>query len=90
MCARFHSNAVRTEYVLIGGIAALGIFSLSAGFVSSKIVLLTLRALDGVASAMTIRSAMSLIFHIFPEQTEQSRALGVFEGSWAIGNGQCL
>ena len=90
MCAScgFDSKGVRTEFVFIGGVSVLGLFSLGAGFVSSKIPLFVLRALCGVAAAMTIPSAVTLIVHVFPEPTEQSRAIGIFGGSGAMASSE--
>jgi MFS family permease len=39
-----------------------------------------------LVGALTIPSSLSLIVHIFPEPSEQARALNVFGGAGAIGN----
>ena len=88
MHAKINSDTVLTEYAFIGGVGALGIFSLVAGFISSKTVLFILRALSGVAGAMSIPSAISLLIRIFPNPTERSCAIGVFGGSGAAGTGE--
>ena len=62
--------------------------SIGAGFVSSKIPLIVLRALSGIAASMTIPSALTLLVNVFTEPTEQARAIGVFGGCGAVGNGE--
>ncbi|TFY61732.1 hypothetical protein EVG20_g6946 [Dentipellis fragilis] len=74
------------EYAFIIGTASLGIISLGAGFLNSKIPLIVLRALYGIAGSLTIPSALALIVAVFPEPLEQSRAIGAFGGCAAIGN----
>ena len=37
---------------------------------------------------MTIPSALTLLVNVFPEPTEQARAIGVFGGCGAVGNGE--
>ncbi|EIN04998.1 MFS general substrate transporter, partial [Punctularia strigosozonata HHB-11173 SS5] len=64
----------------------LGFISIGAGFVRSKIVLIVLRALCGIAGSLTIPSALTLLVNVFVEPSEQARAIGVFGGCGAIGN----
>ncbi|EJD41438.1 hypothetical protein AURDEDRAFT_115503 [Auricularia subglabra TFB-10046 SS5] len=40
----------------------------------------------GVPAAMTIPSSLTLLVRLFPEEKEQSRAIGVFGASAALGN----
>ncbi|KAG8215712.1 major facilitator superfamily-domain-containing protein [Butyriboletus roseoflavus] len=60
--------------------AFLGVFALCAGFVNNKIAIIVLRALMGIASAMTIPSALTLLVHVYPDPLEQARAIGVLGG----------
>ncbi|KAH7905376.1 major facilitator superfamily domain-containing protein [Hygrophoropsis aurantiaca] len=80
------SDVYNPKTAFIGGVSALGLISLGAGFVQDKIVILTLRALMGIASALTIPAALTLIVKVFPEPLEQARAIGVFGGCGAIAN----
>ncbi|KAI0739621.1 MFS general substrate transporter [Daedaleopsis nitida] len=80
------SDVYNPKFAFIGGVAALGVLSIGAGFVTSKIPLIVLRALSGIAASMTIPSALTLLVNVFPEPTEQARAIGVFGGCGAIGN----
>jgi len=66
-----------------GGVAALGVISVGAGFAKDKIVIIVLRALSGIAAAMTIPSALALLVNVFVEPNEQARALGLFGGCGA-------
>ncbi|CDO68542.1 hypothetical protein BN946_scf184998.g39 [Trametes cinnabarina] len=68
------------------GVAVLGILSIGAGFVTSKIPLIVLRALSGIAASMTIPSALTLLVNVFTEPNEQARAIGIFGGCGAVGN----
>lgn len=92
---RVHRHSLITllpssEFAFIGGFAVLGIFSLGAGFAKDKIALIILRALSGVAASLTIPSALTLLVNVFPEPTEQARAIGVFGGCGAIGNSKYM
>ncbi|TFY76923.1 hypothetical protein EWM64_g7089 [Hericium alpestre] len=80
------SDVYSPKYAFITGVACLGLVCLCAGFCTTKIPVIVLRALSGIAGAMTIPSALSLIVTIFPSHLEQSRAFGAFGGCGAIGN----
>ena len=80
------SDIYNPKYVFIGGALVLGIFSLGAGFTTSKITLFILRAFSGIAAAMTIPSSLTLLVRLFPQPKEQARAIGIFGGSAALGN----
>lgn len=79
-----------SEFAFIGGVSGLGVLSIGAGFVTSKIPLIILRALCGIAASMTIPSALTLLVNVFTEPEEQARAIGVFGGCGAVGNGEYL
>ena len=66
------------EFTFIGGVSDLGMLSIGAGFVSSKIPLIILHALSGIAARMTIPSALTLLVNLFNERTEQARAISEF------------
>ncbi|EIN04996.1 MFS general substrate transporter [Punctularia strigosozonata HHB-11173 SS5] len=70
----------------IMGISCVGFICIGAGFLRSKIVLIVLRALCGIAACLTIPSALTLLVNIFIEPTEQARAIGIFGGCGAVGN----
>lgn len=60
--------------------------SLGAGFLSNRIALLVLRALQGIGAAHTIPSALSMIVQMMPEPKKQQRAIGLFGASGAVAN----
>jgi len=66
----------------------LAMTHLGGGFVRQKVALLVLRALGGIGAALTIPSALSMIVALFPDQRSQGRAIAIFGGSGAIGNGE--
>ncbi|KZT01861.1 MFS general substrate transporter [Laetiporus sulphureus 93-53] len=80
------SDVYNPKVAFTGGIAALGVISIGAGFSKDKITIIVLRALSGIAASMTIPSALSLLVAVFVEPTEQARAIGVFGGCGAVGN----
>ncbi|KAI0804543.1 major facilitator superfamily domain-containing protein [Irpex lacteus] len=80
------SDVYNPKLSFITGIFMLGVLSIGAGFVNSKIVLIVLRALSGLAASLTIPSALSLLVDVFPEKKEQARAIGIFGGCGAVGN----
>ncbi|KAH7926177.1 MFS general substrate transporter [Leucogyrophana mollusca] len=80
------SDVYSPKYVFIGGLAAFGLMSLGSGFVDNKIAFLVLRALIGIAAALTIPSALAMIVRMYPNPGTQGRAIAAFGGSVAIGN----
>ena len=84
------SDVYNPKVAFTGGVAVLGVISVGAGFAKQKIAIVILRALSGIAAAMTIPSALALLVSVFVEPTEQARAIGLFGGCGAIGNGESM
>ncbi|KZP31546.1 MFS general substrate transporter [Athelia psychrophila] len=80
------SDVYNPKFAFIAGIGALGVISLSCGFMTDKIFLIVLRAFSGIAASLTIPSALSLIVTLFPEPIAQARALSAFGGSGSLGS----
>ncbi|KIJ19689.1 hypothetical protein PAXINDRAFT_109152 [Paxillus involutus ATCC 200175] len=80
------SDVYDPKKAFIGGVSALGLLSVAAGFVNEKIPIIILRALIGIASAMTIPSTLTLLVNVFPDPLHQARALGVFGGCGAVAD----
>ncbi|KAG2131382.1 major facilitator superfamily domain-containing protein [Suillus clintonianus] len=80
------SDVYNPKTVFIGGVSGLGVTSLCAGFVDDKIPIIILRALAGIASSMTVPSALTLLVKVFPDPLEQARAIGLFGGCGAVAN----
>ncbi|KAG0704079.1 major facilitator superfamily domain-containing protein [Suillus ampliporus] len=80
------SDVYNPKIAFIGGVSGLGVISLCAGFVNDTIPIIILRALSGIASSMTIPSALTLLVNIFPDPLEQARAIGLFGGCGGVAN----
>ncbi|KAF9242845.1 major facilitator superfamily domain-containing protein [Melanogaster broomeanus] len=80
------SDVYNPKRAFVGGVSAFGLLSIGAGFVNDKITIIILRALLGIASAMTIPSALTLLVDTFPDPLQQARAIGIFGGCGAIAN----
>ncbi|KAH7915495.1 major facilitator superfamily domain-containing protein [Hygrophoropsis aurantiaca] len=80
------SDVYNPKTAFIAGVSGLGLLSVGAGFVKDKIIIIILRALIGIASAMTIPSALTLLVNVFPDPLEQARAIGIFGGCGAVAN----
>jgi MFS transporter, DHA2 family, multidrug resistance protein len=71
--------------VLLTGSAAFGLASLVSAFAVSPEMLIAARALQGIAGATLVPSAMALVFSLFPDERERTKALGVVMSSFAAG-----
>ncbi|KAG8772914.1 hypothetical protein FRC12_002826 [Ceratobasidium sp. 428] len=80
------SDIYSPKPAFIVGTAFFGAVSLGGGFVNDRIVLIVLRALQGIGASLTIPSALNLLVQMFPEPAEQARAIGMFGATAAIGN----
>src|SRR5262245_13166252 len=74
----------RRRLLLIGA-TAFGIASILAAFSRSAEMLIVTRALLGLAGATVAPSTLSLIFHMFPDPAERSRAIGFWIGAFSAG-----
>lgn len=67
------------------GIVLLGLSSLAGGLAQEPVLLLAARVGQGIASAMVIPAALSLMTTMFPEGPARSRALGLNGALMAAG-----
>jgi MFS transporter, DHA2 family, multidrug resistance protein len=74
----------RRKLLLIGA-AAFGAVSILAAFSRSAEMLIVSRALLGLAGATLAPSTLSLIFHMFQDPQERSRAIAIWIGSFSAG-----
>jgi MFS transporter, DHA2 family, multidrug resistance protein len=72
--------------LLLGGAAAFGAVSVFAAFATTPEQLIVARALLGVAGATIAPSTLSLIFHMFRDPAERTRAVGVWIGAFSAGS----
>jgi EmrB/QacA subfamily drug resistance transporter len=70
--------------VLLTGIAGFTVFSLLIGLSDSSVVVVILRALQGLSAAMMSPAALSILLTTFKEGKERNTALGVWS---AVGAG---
>src|SRR6202022_1690472 len=71
--------------LLVLGIAGFSLFSLLLGLTSSSVLLIVLRALQGLAAAFMAPTALSILLTTFKEGEERNRALSVW--SMVAGGG---
>jgi MFS family permease len=74
-------------------LAASGLFlitSLGAGLAGSFTSLLAFRALQGVAAALLMPAALSIVTNTFTDSQSRSKAIGIFSSFAAIGSGSGL
>jgi MFS transporter, DHA2 family, multidrug resistance protein len=71
--------------VLLTGAAGFGAASLLSAFAVSPEMLIASRALQGIAGATLVPSAMALVFSMFHDETQRTKAVGVMMSSFAAG-----
>ncbi len=84
------SDTVGKKRIFMTGSGLFLITSLGAGLAASFAWLLAFRALQGVAAALLMPSALSLVTTTFAEPKERSQAVGIFSAFAAIGSGSGL
>lgn len=80
------SDIYSSKWTFIAGAFCAGMLSLGSGLIHDKVGQFVLRALTGIAGAMTVPSALSLIIEWFPEKDEQEQAIALFGGSSGLGS----
>ncbi|MEU7871892.1 MFS transporter [Dactylosporangium sp. NPDC049140] len=71
--------------VMIIGLALLGVASLATAFVTSAEQLIAVRAVTGVAAAMTTPGSMALAFRLFEEDSLRVRAMTLISTVGLVG-----
>src|SRR5437879_1217158 len=71
--------------LLLFGAVAFGTASALAAFSTSALMLIGARALLGLAGAALVPSTLSLLSTLFPDETERTKAIGVWGASFAVG-----
>ena len=84
------SDAVGRKRIFMAGSGLFLLTSLGAGLAPSFAWLLAFRALQGVAAALLMPSAMSLVTTTFDDPRERSQAVGIFSAFAAVGSGSGL
>jgi MFS family permease len=73
--------------IFLAGASLFLFTSLGAGLSGNFVLLTTFRALQGLAAAMVMPAALSIITNTFIETKERNRALSIFSSFAAIGSG---
>ncbi|MBV8947081.1 MAG: MFS transporter [Solirubrobacterales bacterium] len=72
--------------VLIAGVLMIGVFSLIGGFAGNSGMLIGARLAQGLAAAMTLPAALSILTTSFKEGKDRNTALGVWGGIAALAS----
>ncbi|GAA4320018.1 DHA2 family efflux MFS transporter permease subunit [Mucilaginibacter gynuensis] len=84
------SDLIGRKRVFIAGAILFLVTSLGAGLSGSFIMLALFRAVQGLAAALIMPSALSIVTHTFTEKHERSKAIGIFSSFAAVGSGSGL
>lgn len=84
------SDVAGRKNVFIAGAALFLLTSLGAGFAPSFELLAFFRAIQGVAAALIMPAALSIVTHTFTETRERGKAIAIFSSFAAIGSGSGL
>jgi MFS family permease len=71
-----HADLFGRRRLFLIGMALLGGSSLVGGLAQEPVLLIIARAAQGIATAMVIPAALSLLITSFPEGPKRERALG--------------
>ncbi|KIO77477.1 antibiotic transporter [Pedobacter lusitanus] len=84
------SDIIGRKTIFMIGAALFLLTSLGAGLSGSFGILAFYRAVQGLAAALIMPSALSIVTHTFTEKHERSKAIGIFSSFAAIGSGSGL
>jgi EmrB/QacA subfamily drug resistance transporter len=78
-------DLVGRRRLLLVGLTAFGLASISAGLAPSLLVLIISRFVQGSSAALVAPSALALLQQLFSDPSQRAQALGFFQGSTAAG-----
>lgn len=84
------SDVIGRKTIFIAGAALFLVTSLGAGLSPSFELLAFFRAIQGMAAALIMPAALSIVTHTFTETRERSKAIAIFSSFAAIGSGSGL
>ncbi|MEO3403296.1 MFS transporter [Mucilaginibacter sp. CAU 1740] len=84
------SDVKGPRQTFIAGAILFLLTSLSAGLSGTFLMLALSRAAQGLAAALIMPSALSIVTHTFVEERERSKAIGIFSSFAAVGSGSGL
>ncbi|KAE9402344.1 MFS general substrate transporter [Gymnopus androsaceus JB14] len=82
------SDIFHPKPVFVAGFLVIGLLSIPIAASVNPIMVIVLRAFQGIGAAMNVPSAVAMISMSFPDREERSRAYAVYGAFGAIGN--CL
>ena len=71
--------------LFISGIVLFTLASLTGGFASSFLFLVTSRAIQGIGAAISSVTALAIFIELFPEGPQRNKALGIFVAVLSAG-----
>ncbi|HEY2240666.1 MAG TPA: MFS transporter [Streptosporangiaceae bacterium] len=71
--------------LLVAGLVIFTGASLGAGLATSDVLLIVMRGVQGLGSALVLPAALSTVMTMFPEGAERNKALGIWGGAGALG-----
>jgi DHA2 family multidrug resistance protein-like MFS transporter len=71
--------------LLLTGATVFGLASAGAAFAATPELLITARALMGVAGATLLPSALAVLSELFPDPRTRTKAIGIFAATFAAG-----
>ncbi|WP_051063552.1 MFS transporter [Nocardiopsis halophila] len=71
--------------LLLIGVLSFGLASAGAAFATSAWMLITFRALMGIAGATLLPSALAVLSELFPDARHRAQAIGIFASAFAAG-----
>jgi EmrB/QacA subfamily drug resistance transporter len=71
--------------LLLTGLAAFGVTSLSAGLAQSPVWLIASRIAQGACAALVAPAALGMVSDLYPDGPARTRALGIYQGATAAG-----
>lgn len=84
------SDVIGRKKIFIAGAALFLLTSLGAGLSPTFELLAFFRAIQGMAAALIMPAALSIVTHTFTETRERSKAIAIFSSFAAIGSGSGL
>lgn len=72
--------------VFILGFLIVGVLAIPIGFSPHPILIITLRAIQGIGAAMNVPTAVAMVSMTFHEPVEKNRAFAIYGIFGAVGN----
>ncbi|KAJ7592828.1 major facilitator superfamily domain-containing protein [Mycena floridula] len=80
------SDIFHPKPVFVAGFLVVGVLAIPIGASVNPIMMIVLRAIQGIGAAMNTPTAVAMVSTTFPNPKEQSRAYAVYGAVGAVGN----